>query len=140
MNTATMVSSIMTQGLIFAKTNNAFSETLKLFLSKNIHHLPILNDDDDLIGIISAYDVMNALSNMMYRSEKIDIDNVDKKIKIEDIMTPNPMVISSEDSIKNAAIIFATNKFQALPVVDDKGKLQGILTVRDIVKEVAVNG
>lgn len=140
MNATTKVSSVMTQSLIFAKTNNAFSEVLKLFLSKNIHHLPILNDTDELIGIVSAYDVMNALSNMMYRTQKIGIDNVDEEIKIEDIMTTNPKVITSEDTIKNAAIIFATNNFQALPVVDVPGKLKGILTVRDIVKEVAVNG
>lgn len=134
------VSSLMTQSLIVAKTDNAFSEVLKLFLLKNIHHLPILDNDDGLIGIVSSHDVMNALSNIMYRTEKIGIDNVDEEIKIEDIMTSNPKVISVDDSIKNAAIIFATNRFQALPVVDNDGKLKGILSVRDLVNDIAVNG
>ncbi|MEZ4887403.1 MAG: CBS domain-containing protein [Chitinophagales bacterium] len=130
----------MTRKLIYAKTNNAFSEILQLFLSKNIHHLPIMNDDDELIGIVSSHDVLNALSNLIYRpNQKIDIDNVDEEVKIEDIMTSNPTVISPEETLGNAAIIFATHKFQALPIVDGSGKLQGILTSRDIVNEFAVN-
>ncbi len=138
MNANTKVSSVMTRELIYAKTSNAFSEVLQLFLSKNIHHLPVMNDANELIGIISSHDVLNALSNIMYRPKQINIDNIDEEVKIEDIMTSNPTTISPEETLGNAAIIFATHKFQALPIVDDSGKLRGIVTSRDIVNEFAV--
>ena len=47
-----------------------------------------------------------------------------------------PMLISCrpEDSVKSAATLLATNKIGAMPVVDEKGKLVGILSERDIVR------
>ena len=57
--------------------------------------------------------------------------NIDKYLD-----SHQPMVISCrpEDTVKSAATLLASNKIGAMPVVDEKGKLVGLLSERDIVR------
>ena len=48
----------------------------------------------------------------------MDLDALDREINISDIMTPNPVTISSNGDIATAAMIFAGKKFMCLPVVE----------------------
>jgi acetoin utilization protein AcuB len=51
-------------------------------------------------------------------------------------MTPKPFVVKLDDDLCEAARLMLTNRISGLPVVNEKGKLTGILTKTDIVKAI----
>jgi CBS domain-containing protein len=72
------------------------------------------------------------------REKKVTMDfpSIDGAIAIRDIMTPNPLTITSNTTIEQAAKLFARHKFLALPVVDN-GTLLGIVSAKDVMKYLA---
>ena len=130
MNKKTPVSSIMSKKVVVAAPSNKFSQVQKLFLDYNVHHLPVM-DGDKLVGIISSNDVMRFYAKNLIKLQRIDEQALDNAFKIDDLMTKNPVTISSNDSIKKAAELFHQHKFHSLPVVDN-GEIKGIVTTRDL--------
>ena len=136
MNAKDPVSTIMSRTVVVANQFHNFSEVLELFSKHGMHHLPVVDGQDKIIGIISSNDLMKLFSDPRYRDLKFNSDEIDKVLNLPSIMTSNPVVVSSKDTIQHAAKILADNKFQALPVVDD-GKLVGIVTVKDLAQLIA---
>ncbi len=128
------VSSIMTLNPVVANQFHNVSQVLRLFTEFPVHHLPIVDANNKLIGIVSSNDLAKVFMDLCNRPEKVNMDfeSIDKAVNIKDIMSANPVTISSTDPISAAAKIFAAKKFMALPVVDN-GELVGILSVKDVV-------
>jgi CBS domain-containing protein len=132
------VSAIMSIEPVVGNPSSSFSQVLRLFTEFPVHHLPIVNDDNKLIGIVSSNDLPKVFMQLCNRKEKVTMDfhSIDGAITINDIMTPNPVTITSGTTIDKAAQLFATNKFLALPVVDN-GTLLGIVSAKDVMKYLA---
>lgn len=128
----TRVADIMSGKVIVANKGNKFSQVQRLFMEFNIHHLPIMNAHNELIGIISTHDLMRYMVRNRERFANDDEAAIDAKVKIEELMTKGPVTISPDDTVHKAAELFSNRKYQALPVVDDN-KLVGIVTTLDIV-------
>jgi CBS domain-containing protein len=110
MNTRTMT----------AQENDSAELVLKLMEWKNIHHVPILNNDLDLVGLLTWTDVQNYLEHPESLKESI------KKI-----MTTNLITATRNTPIEEAKELMSTNKINCLPVVNGK-RLVGIITTKDI--------
>lgn len=132
------VSAIMTINPVVANQFHNFSQVLRLFTEFPVHHLPIMDVNNKLIGIISSNDLPKVFLQLSRRDPKVmlDLDEIDKAINLPDIMTPNPITVSSSDSIEHAAQLIASRKFLSLPVVDN-GELVGIISIKDIVNYLA---
>ncbi len=132
------VSSIMTLNPVVANQFHNFSQVLRLFSEFPVHHLPIVDGNNHLIGIVSSNDLPKVFRELCDRKEKVtmDFDAIDKVLNIKDIMTANPISVSSIDTIGTAVKIFAEKKFMALPVVDN-GVMVGILSVKDVIGYIA---
>ena len=132
------VSAIMTITPVVANVSTEFSKVVRLFTEFPVHHLPIVDEDNKLIGMVSSNDLPKVFLELCNRNPKIamDFDAIDKAIVLSDIMTSDPVTVSSSETIGNAAKIFADKKFMALPVVDD-GILIGILSVKDVLAYIA---
>ncbi|MFN8287870.1 MAG: CBS domain-containing protein [Chitinophagales bacterium] len=128
------ISIIMTTSPVVANPFNNFSQVLRLFTEFPIHHLPIVDVNNKLIGIVSSNDLPKVFLQLSKKDPKIslDLDVIDREINLPDIMTPNPITVSSTDTIDVVAKIFAAKKFLALPVVDN-GILVGIVSLKDVV-------
>jgi CBS domain-containing membrane protein len=132
------VSAIMTITPVVANVSTEFSKVIRLFTEFPVHHLPIVDEENRLIGIVSSNDLPKVFLDLCNRTEKVTMDfaAIDKAISLSDIMTSNPITITSSETIGNAAKIFADKKFLALPVVDN-GVLIGILSVKDVLAYIA---
>lgn len=85
--------------------------------------LPVVDEDGVLVGIVTNRDMRFVL----------DVQRTTTLVK--DVMTPTPLVtakvgIRPEDAIA----IFAQNRIEKLPIVDESGKLRGLITVKDFDK------
>lgn len=133
------VSTIMSRTVVVANQFHNFSEVLELFSKHGMHHLPVVDGQNSIIGIISSNDLMKLFYDPKYREMKFNSDEIDKALNIPEIMTPNPIFVTSAETIKKAAKLFYDNRIQCLPVVDS-GKLVGILTIKDLAQLVAYYG
>jgi CBS domain-containing protein len=93
-----------------------------------IHHLVVLKGEK-VVGVVSKIDMLKAYNGM---AERTDIKTL-SMLSVKDIMTKNPLIVESEDTVGLVADIMLANKFHSLPVVDD-GELAGIVTSHDLIK------
>jgi acetoin utilization protein AcuB len=129
------VSRSMTRNVITVDQEASILNAQELLAKNKIRHLPVIDKDRRLIGIITDRDIRSALpynSLMDHCSEK-EKERI-SKFKVKDIMTKNPTSISPTDTIQDALLLIQNLKVGALPVVDDDQKLKGIISVRDLLR------
>lgn len=113
---------IMTSTVITAKEDMLVTDVLKLLLRWHISGLPIVDDENKLVGIITEHDVLNfALSGQA-------ADTVASEVMTKNVVTYSPDTLAVE--IIN---YFAAHRIRRVPVVVD-GKVVGIISRRDIVR------
>jgi IMP dehydrogenase len=99
---------------------NTVGDALVLMKEHSIGGIPVVKDDNTLIGIVTNRDL---------RFEK------EMSRPISEVMTSENLVtVSSDTDLTTAEIILQKYKIEKLPVVDDNNKLTGLLTFKDIVK------
>lgn len=131
----TPVKAIMSQNVVVAHQFHNLSQVIQLFTQYPVHHLPVVDAHNHVVGIISSNDLPKLFLNPEFRKRKLslNLDELDTQVNITELMTQNPVTIDSEDPIAKAARIFSTKRFQSLPVVEG-GKLVGIITLKDIIE------
>ncbi len=129
------VSRSMTQKLItIDKDGDLFSAKEKM-TTHEIRHLPVVDDAGILIGIVTDRDIRSAMPS----DALFDIDSKEVKadmatLKVKNIMTQNPTTLSPAHTIQDAILLIQRTRVGALPVVDEAGKLKGIISIRDLIR------
>ncbi len=109
------------------KKDKSLIDAQKTMVKHSIRHLPVV-EKGKLIGIITESDIRGAFLNNKTTGK---LDHDPRNMKIETFMTLNPMTVSKETNIEDAALMIYQNKIGALPVVA-KGKLVGIISIMDM--------
>ena len=133
-DTQPCVKDIMTTAVYSVTPEDSFTKVKAIFQDHEFHHIPVINNDGQVVGIISKEDWRSRLE--MVSTESTGETWTGKYLnglKAADVMTPNPMVLDPEDTIGLAADIFLANRFHALPIVEDN-QLQGMLTSHDLLR------
>ena len=127
------VSSFMTAKVISVNPTAGIRETFFFMRQNRVRHLPVVDDNGLLVGIISDRD----LRRPDWVDEDMDISHVyklDDNLEVRDLMTTNVMSIHTYDHIKKAVEIFVEHRFGALPVLNKEEQLVGILSAHDLLK------
>ena len=129
------VSRSMTIKVVTIQPDATVLEAQKLMATHQIRHLPVIDEDGRLVGVITDRDVRSVLPYDCYK----DPDCAKKQgaysgFKIKEIMTVDPLAISPTDTIQDVLLLFQKKRVGAFPVVDDAGKLKGIISVRDLLR------
>lgn len=93
-------------------------EAAKIMSDKNIGSLVVIKCEK-IYGIITEHDIVN------------NADNLSKKIS--GVMSKNVLTIEENEDIDEAADIMSKNKIKRLPVIDEDGKIKGIITATDLI-------
>ena len=129
------ISKSMTSKVVTTQPQTTLIEARELLRAHKIRHLPVLGDDGRLAGIITDRDIRSALPAAFYRDDSPAPEGVDyTQITVGDVMTPDPMAISPQDTIEDALLQIQKMRVGAFPVVDDDGFLKGIISVRDLLR------
>ncbi len=125
----------MQSKVITASPQATLLEARALLNANRIRHLPVLGDDGRLVGVITDRDIRSALPAAFYQNDGEAPDEADfHHLTVEDFMTRDPMAISPEDTIQDALLQIQKMRVGAFPVVDHDGRLQGIISVRDLLR------
>lgn len=131
MNLKAPVSSIMSSNLITVSSTDKLQVAKDLFTEKNIHHLPVL-EDEKLVGILSNTDYLYFIRPLDKDSNEPYLNEIRlKNYTIGEAMTSRVVSVSPNDSLESALEILTENIFHALPIVSGE-ELVGIITTHDI--------
>jgi acetoin utilization protein AcuB len=129
------VSKSMTRKVVTVDQEANIFDAQKLLAENQIRHLPVVDKNDRVIGIVTDRDIRSAWPYDFLKESYRETDKEKlSKIKIKDIMTINPITLSLTSTIQDALLLIQEKKVGALPVVDEEGKLKGILSVRDLLR------
>jgi CBS domain-containing protein len=141
------IEQVMSTKLITVGRSYPMLLVAKEMLEHRIKRLPVL-DKEEIVGIITITDLMFALLKLGKLNDLHDFikKNANKEIsdqvpddfiKIKNWMSTTIVAIRKENTVLEAAQLMNLHKFGALPIIDETGFLEGIITDTDIVRNVA---
>jgi acetoin utilization protein AcuB len=135
MGDAMFVSRSMTREVVITDQNANIFAAQELMAQNSIRHLPVVDKDNRLLGIVTDRDIRSALPYSFFKETNSDIDKEQfSSLKVKDIMSQNPIAISPTYTIQDALMLIQDSKVGALPVVDEENKVTGIISVRDLLR------
>ncbi len=130
------VHEVMTTDVYIIQPDSTLLEAQQIFQSNSFHHLPVVSDGN-LKGILSKSDIL-LISSAFPLNDPGTREKNNKpllsRMLAEEVMTRNVVRLRPDMALGVAVGIFLENLFHALPVVDDKGNLLGILSWLDLLR------
>lgn len=129
------VSQSMKRKVTTVSKETSLLEAQALMAERNVRHLPVVDAENRLVGIITDRDVRSALPFSLAKGEGTEAEKAQyAHLKVAEAMTSDPMTILPTHTIQDALLLIQKKKVGAFPVVDEEGKLVGILSVRDLLR------
>lgn len=131
----TTIAHIMTREVFFVHPNDTMQRVDEIFKMHNIHHVPVIDGESHVVGIISKSDYLKILHGFtLFKTAKSEEYNkaILRSLLVEEVMTKQVAALSPDDTVDVAAGYFRENLFHAIPVVDRQKKLVGIVTTFDM--------
>lgn len=126
----------MTPNPITIALEASLTDAHALLREYDIRRLPVVDEDGQLVGIITLGDVREASPSDATSLSVWELHYLLTKLKITEIMTSDPLTVYTADTIAETANLMLENKISGLPVVEPDGKLVGIITESDIFRMV----
>ena len=104
-------------------TGTSLAEGIRRMREKNVGYLLITDRDGRLAGIFTEHDVLCRVAGETINPEARTVD---------EFMTPNPTSLKSSEPIKHALHYMALNDFMYIPLVDDQGRPEDLLSFRRV--------
>lgn len=99
------------------------------------HHLPVVNQEIQIVGMLSSSDLAQISSGFslfsMENKDEYD-DAIFQTILVKDVMSRQVFGMSPDDTIRDAYEQFAKGTFRAIPILDE-GQIVGLVTPLDII-------
>lgn len=133
---STPISTVMTREVATLRPKDTMQLAREIFRARGIHHLPVVDADQRVVGMISKSDYLMLLHGFTLFNTK-DSRRFNEKtlttLRVEEVMTTPVAVVHPEDGLEMAAGMFRENRFHAMPVVE-KGtrRLVGIISTLDL--------
>jgi len=140
---------IMTTDVIVAKKGDTIFKVAKMLISRKIGGLPVVDEDNKVIGVISETDIIkkekkahstpfiNVLEGIIFLD---DINKMEKDLrdiaayKVEELMSKNIVKVNEDEDFDDVANIMIKKSINRVPVVDENNILKGIICRYDIIK------
>lgn len=123
----------MTASVVSANLRDGLRQTFYRMRERGVRHMPVLDDRERLVGIISDRDLR--------RPDWVDDEEnvaryylLDNSAKVEGAMTPAPITVNGDSDIADALAIFLDRRYGALPVVDAERRVIGMLSAYDVLR------
>ena len=135
---AIFIKEFMTRDPFVFGPGDTMSDAYERMHDHQIRHLPVIDENGDLVGVFSATDLNRAYtpheteSGWYYDKEGLNL------LSLRHFMSKDPVALTPESTLKEAAEIMARTKFGCLPIVEPgTRKLVGIISTIDVLREIA---
>jgi len=151
-NSVTCVGDIMTAHVVSVKKNDPVYDAIRLLEFEHISVLPVVDERENLCGIVSTSDLIRVTYNLqcdiavlplvsksVQQSLTEALAQDQSEIMVSSVMTETVNTVKPETSLVDAARSLIENEIHHLPVIDQAGKVIGMISTVDIVRAVAYN-
>jgi CBS domain-containing protein len=122
----TTAQEIMSTEVLTLREGATVEEALKLLMNNRITGTPVVNAQNEMIGVVSEYDLIRQISTM---------PNPDREVLTQKFnFTPGAQAIPHTAELQEVLHYLLDLKFRRLPVINEQKKLVGIITRRDIIR------
>jgi CBS domain-containing protein len=121
------VSDYMSRNLTTFRADQSVMEVMNLLIKNKISGGPVVNDKNELVGIISEGDCIKQISESRYYNQPME------NVKVEQHMAKNVETIDGNMNVFDAANKFLESKHRRFPIVEN-GKLVGLISQKDVLK------
>lgn len=124
------ITKYMAKRLVTFSARTELTEVIDSLLNNQISGAPVLNDEQEIVGVIDDKDCLRTLVDSVYHNVPI------RKKQVKSYMTDVYKTIIIDADIVDAANEFLKSNYKRLLVVDQKGKLKGQISRRDILRAI----
>lgn len=127
------VQDLMTERVVTVRRDDTLDLVSDLMDRHCVRHVPVVDDDENLVGLISHRDLLRATRLASPDAPAAVEREILERRRAEEVMTVDPVAVDGDTLLSEAAAILLDNKYGALPVVSGT-HLVGIVTESDFVR------
>lgn len=113
-----LVKNIESQPVIKAYPTDEIGDVAKKLVDNNINHLPVVDEEGKLMGIVTSWDIANAIAK--------------GRTKLKDVMTKKVIIARQNEPVDAIARRIDKYEISGLPIIDKDNKVKGMITAEDI--------
>ncbi|KHD08317.1 hypothetical protein PN36_07080 [Candidatus Thiomargarita nelsonii] len=129
----TTVKDLMSHKLYTLKPSDTIHQARQLMLSKQIRHIPVVNEQGKFVGLLTKRDLLAISVSALAEIDTAEREELDASIPISEVMVSDVVVAQTEATLLEAAQSMLKQKHGCLPIFSGS-QLVGILTEGDFVK------
>ena len=118
----TCVADVMTRNVVTLTPSQTFAEAVTIMANRSFRHFLVVHPDGTLAGVLSDRDLFRAMARVTNWQAKT----------VNELMTPDPYTVTPQTRLSVTVAEILSRRINCLPVVDDSGKVCGILTSTDL--------
>ena len=140
------VSEVMTHKVVTLTNNMPVADAWERMLKHLVKGLPVLNSQNEVVGMLTDEDLLEraGLEQHLSIAKRLDEQTIRTEftalkkspLKVADVMTKPVITVRDNESLGIAAARMAKHSLKRLPVLDEKGKLIGVLSRVDVLRQV----
>ncbi|MFF6995509.1 CBS domain-containing protein [Streptomyces sp. NPDC008313] len=121
------VGEVMTMDVVRTRRTTPFKEIVRLLDRHRISGVPVTDEDDKVLGVVSGTDLVRTQANQAGHPRV-------RAVTAADVMSSPAITVHPEQSVPDAARLMERRGVERLPVVDEEDRLIGIATRRDLLR------
>ena len=129
------VSSLIRRAPVTVTLDESIQSMAGMMRKEKFHHLLIV-DYDRLVGVVSDRDILRRLSPWIGTVRETEEDLATMRLKAHQIMTREPIAINEKGDVFTAIEMILDENVSILPVVDDDMRPIGVISWKDILKQI----
>lgn len=124
---------LMSTDLITIRTTDRITDAYKLMHEKGIRHLPVMDERNVLVGILSDRDIQRAMNVRRLNNCQQEV-HLDASIPVEDFMSWPVYTVNENATVRTVAEQMLSQKVSSFLVQAEDGRVKGIITTDDLLK------
>lgn len=125
------VQDVMTAKPVTIHQNDSLRQALETMERIGCHHLPVINAEAHVVGILSDRDCRTAINSPYIMRDRWQDEDLVDRLPVRAVMTPAPIIVEPNATADEAVRLMLTNQISCLPVMRGE-TLVGIVTRSDI--------
>jgi CBS domain-containing membrane protein len=128
------VANLMTLDPFAVRAEHTLYDAHNLMKEKNVRHIPVIDNNGILLGMLTQKIMMNKVIAIMGDYGASELESHEKETKVADLMAIDFACVTPTQPLQDVVTFFVKGRHGCMPVVDEHGKLTGILTSADFVR------
>ena len=121
----------MTRNPIFIRPDTTVTDAQALMKREKIHHLPVVDKDEKLVGIVTEKDLLYASPSVATTLSVYEMTSLLARLRVDRVMSRDVVTVTEDVPLEEAARVMADRRIGGLPIMRGKA-LVGMITESDL--------